>query len=370
MFPWKKLSLCMIVKDEEQFLEGCLNSIKDVVDEIIIVDTGSVDLTKDISRKFGAKIYDYDWNDDFAAARNYGLEQATGDWILWMDADEEVDAQDRHKLRDILYLDDLDLVSLHLINYYGNDVNPDESYHIAHTRLFRNHKGVRFQNKIHEALNIHDPLPIPMAPIKLHHYGYMNHVATSKKKLERNLKMLENEMKQECPNPWIPYHMASEYFRDQQYERSFEFVNKAIAQFIILGYTPPSMLYKLKYSVLLSLGSIEGAWPGIQKAVELYPDYVDLHFYKGLILYAKERYAEALQSFDVCLALGETNLQHLILRGAGSFQAWYQKGRCEQKLGMMEEAAKSYNMASSLSPSFKDPAKAFQTLGIRGGEAD
>jgi glycosyltransferase involved in cell wall biosynthesis len=370
MNDWKKLSLCMIVKDEERFIEGCLSSIKDVVDEMIIVDTGSVDSTKEICRKFGAQIYEYEWKDDFSSARNYGLERATGDWILWLDADEEMDERDRYKLRDILYMDGLDLASLHLINYYGDKVNPDESYHIAHTRLFRNHKGIRFENKIHEALNIRDPLPIPMAPIKLYHYGYMNHVAASKKKLERNLKMLENEMNDGSPDPWIPYHMATEYLRDQQYERSFEFVNKSIIQFIMQGYTPPSMLYKLKYSVLLSLGSIDGAWPGIQKAVELYPDYVDLHFYKGLILYAKERYTEALEAFDSCLELGETNLEHLILKGAGSFQAWYQRGRCQQKLGMVEEAAKSYEMAASLSPSYKDPVKALQTLGIGGGEAD
>ncbi|WEK56325.1 MAG: glycosyltransferase [Candidatus Cohnella colombiensis] len=355
----------MIVKDEERFLEGCLNSIKDVVDEIIIVDTGSVDQTKAIARKFGAYIYEFNWEDDFAAARNYGLEQATGDWILWLDADEQLDALDRYKLRDILYMDDLDLVSLHLINYYGTEVNLDESFHIAHTRLFRNHKGIQFENKIHEALNIRDPLPIPMAPIKLYHYGYMNDVAESKNKLERNLRLLENEMKQGSQNPWIPYHIATEYFRDQQYERSFEYVNKAIIQFILQGSTPPSMLYKLKYSVLLGLGSIDGAWPGIQKAVELYPDYVDLHYYKGLILYAKERYAEALESFNYCLELGETNLKHLILKGAGSFQAWYQKGRCQQKLGMLEDAATSYERAASMSLSYKDPVKALQSL--RGG---
>ncbi|QGR00135.1 glycosyltransferase [Paenibacillus psychroresistens] len=354
----------MIVKDEEQFLEACLRSVKDVVDEMIIVDTGSTDSTKEICHKYGALLFDYVWQDDFAAARNYGLVQATGDWILWLDADEEMDINDRFKLRDILYMDEFDLVSLHLINYYGSEINPDESYHIAHTRLFRNHKGILFENKIHESLNIHNHAPIPMAPIKLHHYGYMNPVVTSKKKLERNLTMLETEIKQGSQNPWTPYHMATEYHRGQQSERAFEFVNLSILLFISQGFTPPSILYKLKYSIMLSLGCIEGAWPAIEKAIMLYSDYVDLHFYKGLILLAKDRYEEALATFNHCLELGETNLKHLILKGAGSFQAWYQIGRCQEKLGSLDEAIKSYQMSITLSPSFKDPVKALQTIGV------
>ena len=78
-----KLTLSMIVKNEEQYLHGCLKSVKDVADEIIIVDTGSTDSTKDIASSFGAKIYDFDWIDDFSAARNFALEKSTGDWILY-----------------------------------------------------------------------------------------------------------------------------------------------------------------------------------------------------------------------------------------------------------------------------------------------
>src|SRR3989344_3480106 len=87
------LSLCMITKNEELLIRNCLNSVKDLVEEIIIVDTGSIDNTKLIAKKFTNKVFDFKWNDDFAEARNESLKYAGGDWILILDADEELDGQ-------------------------------------------------------------------------------------------------------------------------------------------------------------------------------------------------------------------------------------------------------------------------------------
>src|SRR5204863_5400745 len=84
-----RLSLCMIVKNEERFLRNCLESVKDIVDEMVIVDTGSTDSTLDIAREYGAKVIPHVWKDDFSEARNVSLDHATGDWALWLDADEE-----------------------------------------------------------------------------------------------------------------------------------------------------------------------------------------------------------------------------------------------------------------------------------------
>ena len=95
------LSLCMIVKDEEAALARCLDSVKEYVDEIVIVDTGSKDSTKQIAKKYTEKIYDFKWSSDFSAARNFSLSKAYGSWILVLDADE---AMDRKSVKSMLEL--------------------------------------------------------------------------------------------------------------------------------------------------------------------------------------------------------------------------------------------------------------------------
>ena len=95
----QRISLCMIVKDEEEMLPRCLESVRGAVDEIIVVDTGSSDRSVDIAREYGASVVEFAWCEDFAAARNAGLERASGDWILFLDADEALEATARKQIR-------------------------------------------------------------------------------------------------------------------------------------------------------------------------------------------------------------------------------------------------------------------------------
>jgi glycosyltransferase involved in cell wall biosynthesis len=340
----KQLSLCMIVRNEESFIGNCLNSVKHVVDEMIIVDTGSTDRTVEICKSVGATVLHYDWKDNFAAARNYGLDHARGDWILWLDADEEVEREDAGKLRDVLNETE-HLVGIQLINYYGSyPVHPDHAYLMNHHRLFRNGMGFRYNNRVHEQLNVQEVLGhidhLKTLPVRVHHYGYLDDITAKKHK--RNIHLLEKMKEEEDSNPWIYYHLASEYYREQNHSKAFEYTNEAILKFLHNQQTPPSLLYKLKYEILVILNSFEGAWPAIDRAIALYPDYVDLHFYKGLIFIGMEKYDEALEVLKYCLYLGEKNLHHLTLKGAGSFQAWYYIGLCYMKYEQMEPAALAF----------------------------
>jgi len=357
----------MIVKNEEKYISNCLKSIKDVVDEIIIVDTGSTDQTIEICKKFTNNILKFPWNNSFADARNFGLKEAKGDWILWLDADEEIDLEDGEKLKGLLNrFKDEKLISIHLINYIGKEKNANKTFHMAHTRLFKNHMGFNFKYNIHETLNVDEILgdikEIKMIPVKIYHYGYLDSEVSNKNKHLRNLNLLEKELKKENHSPWIEYHIASEYYRLGNYIESFEYINYSIKGFIYHQKMPPSLLYKLKYSILLSLGSIEGAWPSINSAIKLYPDYVDLYFFKGVILFHKKQYEEALSVFEQCLEMGEGNLKHLTLKGVGGYLAQFYKGLCFEKKGDLENAKTAYNLVLSLAPDYKPALESLEKI--------
>ncbi|MDP4164519.1 MAG: glycosyltransferase family 2 protein [Bacillota bacterium] len=349
----------MIVKNEEDCIARCLESVKDIVDEIIIVDTGSSDHTIEICKSFGADIHYFPWNGNFSEARNFGINLATGDWILWLDADEEVDKHERLMLRDLLYTESFDILALHLINFYGETVDHDKVIEIGHYRLFRSGLGIQFVNRIHEVLQSPEHLKlrekgrIGFTDLKLYHYGYMNQTVVKKNKHERNLELLEQELKEGNGNAWTHYYIAAEYNQMQKYKEAFAHANLSIYEFLKAGHVPPpSILYKLKYSILISTGSLDGALPGIEKAVALYPDYVELRYQMGTILYFKEEYAKAAEVFAECILMGEDNLTHLITKGVGSFHSWYFKGLCLKKLNKKTEEALCYLNALTMSETY------------------
>lgn len=365
-----KISLCMIVKNEEENIERCLASVKPFVDEMIVVDTGSTDQTISLCQAAGAQVQIFEWNNNFADARNYSLDQATGDWILWMDADEVLEVSAEADWKERLAEETDHVLNVHLVNYIGELPDRNETYHIAHTRLFRKGLGLRFLYHIHETLNVEEIFAGEHALNKIkqhdgltiHHYGYLQARTIAKQKSERNLHMLLHELTLDNNNPWTEYHLASEYYRLEKYEQAYEFVNLSIARFLKKDKLPPSLLYKLKYSCLISMGCIAGIPAAIDKAIMLYPDYVDLYFYKGVALYLSNLLSLALEVFEQCLLIGEDNIQHLTLKGAGSFHVWYYKGLCLDKLGKVDAAADAYKEALRLYPSYSHAGEALMRL--------
>lgn len=154
------LSLCMIIKDEELVLDRCLKSIYDAVDEIIIVDTGSTDNSKNICKKYTENIYDYIWNDDFSAARNFSFEKATKDYILWLDADEIIDEENKEKLlnlKQVLSLD-IDVVTMHTCMNIDECNNPQIT--MVRNRIVKREDNFKWIGFVHEYIeasgNVYD----------------------------------------------------------------------------------------------------------------------------------------------------------------------------------------------------------------------
>lgn len=324
----------MIVKNEEYFIEQCLQSVQKLVNEIIIVDTGSSDQTINICKNYNASIFSYEWNDHFAEARNYGLSKASGNWILWLDADEKLEVQKSKLIQDAIQQTNALMIYMPIVNYYGQSlpIQEEDAFIYYQPRLFRNHVGIRFTNRIHETLQLPQSLEsshdIVSIDTEIYHYGYFKKITDQRNKSRRNLQVLFKEFQDSSHSPWIEYHLASEFYRLKEYQTAFNYINKSILGFLQQGYTPPALLYRLKYDILFETKSYEVASFSIDKALLLYQDYVDLHFLKGLFLFQIKNYPAAIASFDKCLELGEHHTDYLITRGAGSFKAEHYKQLC------------------------------------------
>lgn len=146
------LSLCMIVKNEEDVIGRCLDSIQGVVDEIIVVDTGSTDNTVEIVKKYTDKLYHFQWIDDFAAARNYSFSKAHKEYIMWLDADDLVDESNKNKLKKLKETLDpsVDVVMMKYDVAFDEHNNPTFSYN--RERIFRRSKNFQWQGEVHEVI--------------------------------------------------------------------------------------------------------------------------------------------------------------------------------------------------------------------------
>lgn len=147
------LSLCMIVKNEENTLERCLESVKDIVDEMIIIDTGSTDDTIKVAEKYGAKIFFYKWDNSFSNARNYSLSKASKDWILIMDADDELKNEDKDKVIKLINCENNKFNAYfgETLSYSGDYAGDNISSNI-NIRFIKNGKGYKFIGDIHEQI--------------------------------------------------------------------------------------------------------------------------------------------------------------------------------------------------------------------------
>ncbi|MBI2147981.1 glycosyltransferase [Candidatus Woesearchaeota archaeon] len=224
------ISLCMIVKNEEGVLRECLSSVHGLVDEMIIVDTGSTDRTIDVAREFKAKISSILWADDFSAAKNAAIRRATKQWILWLDADEVLPASEHEKVRQAIAAADNPKIDnpkssiegyrtpiKNFITIEKNEMasgavplvsSPDtamaeakgaNAYFVSTTiRLFRNHKDLYFVGRVHELLNKDkDTGVIATSDLTIHHSGYLRHGARREEKKELYLRLGKEKAEQE-----------------------------------------------------------------------------------------------------------------------------------------------------------------------------
>jgi tetratricopeptide (TPR) repeat protein len=303
----------MIVKNEERFLAQCLESVKDYVDEICIVDTGSTDRTVEIARSYGAKIEEHPWRSDFAWARNKSIEMATRRWIFHLDADEEVLPESHAALRLLR-----DAPAHHVgiwvrCNNAADDYAGTGSMSHALVRIFPNDPELRYRGAVHEFVSIDDnPIGIKavQSPIAILHHGYLQAIVAERNKGQRNLDIIRKQLEKEPDDPfhWFNLGMTAYLMGDYAVARDgFETMrerNGSVSRgFIPNGLATLADLYTER------LGDPEKGLASAEECLRFSPHYANAHFALGKALVGLKRYDDARAAF--LAAIDDGKYRHL-----------------------------------------------------------
>lgn len=291
-----KLSACLIVKNEEKHLDRCLASLHDVVDEIVVVDTGSSDRTLEIANSHGALVGHFDWVNDFAAARNESLRLATGDWVLWIDADEELKPGSRNMVLEALIRPHFGGYFIPIINFMDKDSDANRYVHTP-VRLFRKLPGTRFEGRIHEQVipSIREAgLPCASLPsVEIYHYGYQPEVMEEKDKLSRTIEMLKVEVEANPDDAFQWFNLANAYSVGRMPLEAKVAARKSADLMDDDAPFGPTT-YQILASALNALGHCEQALDVVLEAEKRGLAAINVQFESAHALYRLKRYDEAL----------------------------------------------------------------------------
>ena len=270
------ISLSMMVKDEEKWLPQCLESVRDFVDEIIVVDTGSSDNTVDIARSFDAKVYNHTWENSFSKHRNQSISYATGDWIFIMDADEVLRKEDGEKIQKALCRRGIDSVMVTVVNYFNQRTSQSVFNQI---RLFKRTPSIYYSGSVHNQLI--GCRSTVTCPATIYHYGYDLDSKRMQDKFIRTSSLLLKRI-DEDPDNFRHYHdLAVSYSMHKRFEEAISYGTKAM-QLAERTEKKGGVLILWTHFIVASSYLIQGdfrrAEAYAKMALERFPDHLDSHF--------------------------------------------------------------------------------------------
>jgi len=393
----------MIVKNEESMLPNCLRSVAGVVDEIIVVDTGSTDSTVAIAKAAGAKVVHFEWCDDFAAARNISLAQASGDFVLILDADERLAPDAGKIIRSAMERDDFHLGMLPLYNSTDATASVSQVLRTKKLagapmlvpRLMRVTPDLAFEGMVHEGVEKWISQPgRQLVPIeaRIVHLGYAEEIVQSRKKKDRNISLLYKRMEVEADNPIPATYLASELLKVRRLEESERVADIAWELYRPYAYVEgpkPTFnnLASVRGCVKLNLGKISEALEVFDEAAVWGADHPNVDLLHGLALeksgQSKKILADrrltlidSLRRYKSCLERHGVIYTEETLIGATSWVAWTRAGIVLTLLEEYDDAKTAFRKALQFNGDYNpahfglaeaiakagDPAQALQVL--------
>jgi glycosyltransferase involved in cell wall biosynthesis len=274
------VSLCIIARDEQENLAACVRPVRQLVDEIIVVDTGSTDGSQDVARRLGAKVFDFRWVDSFAAARNESLAHATGEYVLWLDADDRLDDENLCRLADLKSRMARERVDLFVARVFSPLAGGGGSW-VSHTRLFRRAAGLRWTGRVHEELVPEDgqpPLVMHWTDLVVRHVGYQD-CAGRMRKLQRNMRLLQLDFATNPDDPSTLFYLGWTYLEMGRLADAFRFFKRS------LPHNPnPRKLYTLMAETLRRQDRLAEAMEVCNDGLKRFPDDLELLFLRASLL--------------------------------------------------------------------------------------
>lgn len=350
------LSLCMIVKNEEEALPQALSSVQGIVDEMVILDTGSTDRTVEIAKDFGAKVEHFEWCNDFSAARNAALNHVQGQWVLVLDADEVLAPAIVPELKQAIAF-----APRLVINLLRQEVGAVQSPYSLVSRLFRNHPEVRFSRPYHalvddSVMQLRQREPhwqvISLSTVAILHYGYQPDAIASLSKYTKARTAMEGFLATHPHDAYVCSKLGALYVQSGQVHEGIELLKHGLDT----NPVEPPVLFELHYHLANAYThsqNLNAAAVHYQAAIGqpvlpqlklgAYHNFGNLLFNTGNVTTAKAAYETVLQ-IDPTFAVGHNHL-----------------GMTLKALGQMEDAIAAYQQAIGLNP---DYAEAYQNLGV------
>jgi tetratricopeptide (TPR) repeat protein len=347
----------MIVKDEERTLPKCLSSVKNVVDEMVVVDTGSRDRTPYIAQKFGARVYHFQWCNDFSAARNAALKYVTGEWILVLDADETLTQKIVPQLKQAINTLDEYL----LINLVRQEVGAAQSPYSMVSRLFRNHPQIRFSRPYHALVDDSISEILRQEPhwqvgylsgTAILHYGYQKDIITQNNKYAKAQKAMEEFLAAHPGDPYVCSKLGALYVEIGKITEGVDLLTKGVAA--------AQQNYEILYELYYHLGIAYSRLQNPKQAIIYYQAAIKLPIYPLLKLGAYNNLGNLLK--DSGDLKGAKTCYETALKIDPNFATGhYNLGMTLKAMGLLTEAIASYQKAIALNP---NNAEAYQNLGV------
>jgi GT2 family glycosyltransferase/tetratricopeptide (TPR) repeat protein len=348
-----RVSLCLIVKDEEANLPDCLGSAADLVDEVVVVDTGSADRTKEVAARYGAKVFDFPWCDSFAAARNASLEHATGEWAFWLDADDRLDGDNRARLRALFAALGGENAAYVLKCLCPSDGPGGAATVVDHLRLFRNRPDVRWEGRVHEQI-----LPavrrsgaeVRWSDAAVHHTGYRD-PALRRRKLERDLRLLGLEDRDNPGHPFTLFNLGQVAQELGRHAEAVPLLRRSLER----SHPSDSIVRKI-YALLAGchrqLGQPELALAACAEGRAHYPDDAELLFVEGLFLRERGDLAGAEARLRAALAAPGSGHFASLDDGVRGYKARQNLGLVLREQGRLDEAEAEWRRVAAERPGF------------------